>query len=353
MKKLALTFFLFSVLAVSWGNPIVSKAWISEILVDSAGNWTIEIGFNEYSYSEIDSIRLVTSSGSSIISYYEVIYNGNYDPFDSLAIITLANLAVPVPINPDGDFVRLVSYIWGYEELDEVAFGDYAGSYLDCIQTGESVSCNDLMDFCIDSSPTIGEGNSEGGGRTGNFSGMILDPSGYPITNGFIYIVNNAVITLYPDSLGFFDQDILSRRYTFDTIQHYLPPWPYNVYTYVVEPVDFCLRPDLAQYQDIIATSLVMGVEDNKTKDENAVTIAPNPFFDKVIFYFNLKTTHSLDEISISIFSIDGRKIDRIFLEPGQIRYEWNPGGSVSPGTLIYRLEKNNSVIKTGKFVRL
>jgi hypothetical protein len=140
------------------------RAYVSEILADSLGNWTIEMGFYPDENLMVDSVRLVTSSGSSMIIYYEVLFPGGNDPFDSLALITSANLAIPVAINPQGDFVRLVSYVWGEEQIDEITFGNYPGSYLDCIQFGESVTCINWMDFAIDTSPSIGFGNSEGGG---------------------------------------------------------------------------------------------------------------------------------------------------------------------------------------------
>jgi hypothetical protein len=182
---------------------------------------------------------------------------------------------------------------------------------------------------------------------------VILDPSGNPITGGFVNIVGNAYLTLYPDEQGYFSNNVHSRRFTFDTIKHYNPPWPYNVDTYTCEPVDFCLRPDSSFSQDIICTSLVMGIDDKESSVENVVTVAPNPFSDKVTFYFNLKNYPSPRDLEFSIYTLDGKEIYQVYLQPDQKRIDWNPSGNISPGTLIYKLENRNSIVKTGKFVKL
>lgn len=334
------------------GNVISPRAWISEVFVDSTGEWSIEIGFFEWDILEIDSLMLETSSGSSIITYYSFIPGGGFVGFDSLAVITNNNLETALTINNESDFVKLSSHTYnGWEAYDYVAFGDYPGSFLDCINEGESVIGVGYQAFSIDSSPTIGEGENEDG-YLGYFSGIVYDLSGNPVTEGFISFIGNAGLQIYPDTTGFFYEDIFARRYTYDTIRQYVPPSPYTKYYYTIEPVDFCLRPDSSYYQDIITTSLVIGVDDKENYGENTVTIAPNPFSDKIVFFFNLKNNDYAD-IGFSIYSLDGRRIHHIFLSPDQKRYEWYPQNSISSGTYIYRLEKDNSVIKSGKFICL
>jgi hypothetical protein len=350
MKKLLFTILIVMLVSGVRANLATPQAFISEIFVDSTGNWTIEMGFYGWDAGDIDSIWLVTSSGGSLITYYSVIA-ADTGSYDSLSVITNANLANPVSINPEGDFVKLISYAWGDDPYDKVAFGDYPGSYLDCIRNGESVISISPQDFCIDSSPTIGLGNDSEGYR-GYFSGTIYDLTGNPVTTGFISIVGNAYLALYPDDQGNFNAYIPSRRFTFDTIEHYMPPWPWTVKTYTVEPVDFCIRPDSSHYQDIITTSLVIGVDEQDQQNENIVTVAPNPFSDKVVFYFNLKDNDT-GGMDFFIYSLDGREMQHIGLSPDQMKFEWAPSGNISSGTYIYRLKNNNDIIKTGKFVRL
>lgn len=348
MKKIIFVLFLSISAIYSSGNIAAPQAYISEILVDSTGNWTIEMGFFEWDYSEIDSIRLVTSSGSSLLTYYTFIPSGG-GLFDSLSVITIANLANPVSINPGGDFVKLISYAYGDEPFDKVAFGNYPGSFLDCIRDGESV-INVMGQYCMDISPTIGSGNDTTGAM-GNFSGVAYNLLGNPFTEGLIFIQGIPGITIHLNPDGSFLERIYSRRYNFDTILYYHPPEPMDYYT--TELVDFCLRPDSSHYHNIITTSLVIGIEEKDEDDENAVVISPNPFSDKVVFYFNLKNEFSSGELNLSIYDLNGREVHQVSLFGDQKRYEWVLASSISSGTYIYRLEKEKQLIKTGKLVRL
>jgi len=247
--------------------------------------------------------------------------------------------------------VRLVSYIFGIEAMDEIKFGNYPGSFLNCMHPGESVFCVGWGDFAIDNSPTIGISNEFNyDGFLGGFYGRIMDLNGNPIDTGFVTTNGLYCIVISPDSQGNFSELVLSRQHTFDTIYHYIPPWPYNKQIYTVEPVDFCVPPDSSHYQDIITTSLVIGVEETEKPDENLVTIAPNPFSEKVDFYFN---TNNKEAMRFSIFSLDGKRILQTQLNEDQRIYEWRPSAEIPSGTYIYRLEKSHHVLKTGKFLRL
>jgi hypothetical protein len=107
--KYLTTVVLFSLITIfAQGNAAPLRAFISEILASESGTWTIEMGFYAYHLVYIDSIRLETSSGSSIILYFPVIPGGGLPGFDSLALITQNNLASPVSIDPYGDIVKLI-----------------------------------------------------------------------------------------------------------------------------------------------------------------------------------------------------------------------------------------------------
>jgi hypothetical protein len=360
MKK-SITLLLFMVLIfLTRGNVIAPRAYISEIQVVSSDNWTIELGFYEWDLMHnIDSIRLVTSAGSSLITSFNLIPGGGYGYFDSLAVIDNYNLASPLEINPQGDLVKLISYLnpsWN-NSVDSVAFGNYPGSMLNCILEGESVifamynvESGGTWGFAIDSSPTIGMINDTAGAM-GNFSGVVYDLEGEPFYGGQFHL---PFITksIHINADGSFFERVLSHRIFLDTITLRFPPSPFTYETYAIETVDHCLRPDSSFYQDIITTSLVIGVTETEKDDKSMVTIAPNPFVDKIVFYFNQKNTVPSDEISFFIYSLDGREIKRISLLPDQKRFEWAPGGTVPSGTYIYHLEKNNGVLKTGKFVK-
>jgi len=145
MKKIWL-FVILSLFALNtFANLYIPRAHISELYIDNLGNWTLEIGFYELDYlmggDFVDSIFIETSSGrAKIISYS--LFAGEGDGFDSLAVITIANLSAPLSINPDGDFVKIRSYgIYMSDDLAEsFSFGDYPWSMLSCIHHGESIT---------------------------------------------------------------------------------------------------------------------------------------------------------------------------------------------------------------------
>jgi hypothetical protein len=332
-------------------NILVPKAYISEIHVDSSGIWTIEIGLFTIDIPEIDSVRLVTSTGSSIISELNISF-GVGNTFDALAVITVANLANPVEINSSGDFVRLTSYVWGYEYWDEIAFGNYPGSYLTCLNPSESVTVTNTMQFCITSVPTIGE-ECQPYHCVGDYSGIILDPSGNPLTNGYIHVELNfySYLNLYPDEQGHFSKEMLARTYKFDTIIHHYPPYTEST-IYQVEHTDFCLYPDSSYYQNIVATDIINGYSDIESTKQFIITVAPNPFSDHVVFYFNMNNNDD-QNLHFSIYSLEGKMITQFPVSPGQKGLDWRPSGDVTRGTYIYRLENGIEILKTGKFIKL
>ena len=149
-----------------------------------------------------------------------------------------------------------------------------------------------------------------------------------------------------------FSERVFSRRYTFDTITIYFPPWPYTHQTFVIAPVDFCLEPDTLHSQDIITKSLVTAVDGHDPDDENAVVVSPNPFTHKVTFFFNLRNPDPADQLSLSIFNLDGRQLKMINLTFNQKKYEWIPNEFIPPGILLFHLKKNGRTISSGKLLK-
>ena len=355
MKKLLILFFLAAFASTcSLGNIATPQAYISEIYFDSTGNWTIELGFPWF-LDDIDSMRLVTFSGSSVISSYSLIETGDDDTFMFLALITDTNIAFPITISPEADYVKIISYAWDEQPYDSVAFGSYPGSLIDCVGEEESVitliyynNGAGIWEFCIDGSPTIGAENDTTGAM-GTFAGIAYDPEGNPFTEGKIYMpeMGNLCLTIQPD--GSFSGRVPSRRYIFDTVAMITS---YRALKYfVVEPFEFCIQPDSSFFHEIITIYLITDIEEHLEGESSMVTVAPNPFSDKVTFYFDGITSKEITWFSI--YSMDGKQLERVQLEKDQQQFDWNPTGDVPSGTYIYRLESARATLKTGKFVRL
>lgn len=349
---------LAALISSAEANVIPPKAYISEIFFNSSGNWTIELGFLNYSTADIDSIIIETSAGSSKVNFYTLIQGGGYPNFDSLAVISDINLNTPLMIDPLNDYIKVISYILGFSFTDYVALGNYPGSFVDCRQSGESISYlvyltgTDLRrSFCVDKSPSIGSGNDTTGALS-NYAGYVYDLPGNVFTQGFFALPPGLGITININPDGSFVDRVFARRYTFDTIRIYFPPWLYIFQTFTVEHVDFCLKPDTLQIQNIITTSLVTAV-DKHEPENNVVVISPNPFTNKVSFYFNLDNQNPAEDMSLSIYNQDGRRLKQIKLTTQENKIEWIPDEFIPSGALIYHLMKNGQVIKSGKLLKL
>lgn len=361
MKKYLLLLLLIAAGLTGKANPIVPQANISEIYVDSTGNWIIEFGFASGVLEYIDSIRIETTSGSALVISFSVFACDNPNGvFDSLALITNSNLDNSLSIDPLNDFVRVTSYNGDYPVVDYVAIGNATDSYLDCLHDGESIVFNmcgihnhATSSFSIDKSPTIGDCNDTTGAM-GTFTGQIIDLDGNPFAAGYFFILyhpNYVTVHINPDSI--FSERIYARRYTLDTITMYFPPQPYTKVIYAIEPIDFCLRPDSIVYQDIVTTSLVTGITEEEADFENAVTTAPNPFTDKVVFYFNFENFQANDQIILLIHDQSGKLIERKQLSIHDTRLDWMPDLHTSSGIFIFQLLKNNQRVKSGKLFKL
>lgn len=353
MKKIIfILFFCFSLFGVS-ANLAPPQALISELYFDS-GNWILELGFIEY-YDGVDSIKIETTAGISKIDHFTLFEgSGNY-PF--MTLIADSNLVNPLIFDTEGDFIKVISYAWGETLFDSLTFGNYPGSFLNCLLPGESYNyvtyyqgSGEVGGFCIDSSPTVGAYNDTLGVMC-QFSGVIYDTIGYPFTGGYFPLPGVGNLKVYVNPDGSFSQRVLSRRYAFSTVHLYIPPWPYQQYWYNCEPVNFCIRPDSTHNQDIITINLITGVEEQPL-NVNFVTVAPNPFSDHVVFYFNMNNNDD-QNYHFSIYSLEGKMITQFPVSPGQNRFEWKPSVAITRGTYIYMLEQRHSIIKTGKFVKL
>ena len=161
----------------------------------------------------------------------------------------------------------------------------------------------------------------------------------------------NIDISIQPD--GSFLERVFSRRYTFDTISIYFPPWPYTVQTYKVEHVDFCVRPDTIHTQDILTTSLVTAVDKHELDQKSLVVVSPNPFTEKVTFFFNMGNSNPSDEISLAIYGQDGRQLKQIKLTAFQNKSEWIPDEFIPTSVLVIHLKKNGQTGKMGKLLKL
>lgn len=330
----------------SLGNGGPPSVFINELKFDSVGNWIIEFKF--YFPEYIDSIRISSSTGTTIITNWTLL------PQD-LAVITESDLDEPVVIIPGGDRIITMSYSNGFYNPDSIIFGDYPGSWLDCLEEGESyayvyqlppdyASC-----FAIDNAPSIGLLNNSIGALT-TFSGMVYDPEGEVMTEGdFGFVMNSLKIYIQPD--GSFSELIPARRYTCEQIT-VRSPYPYYLTDYTIVRIDTCMRPDSSYQIDFVTTGYV-NYQEYDRKFEKSLIVSPNPFSSRINFYWDDQFFASESSIHLIISDQQGKEIFKTLLSPGLMRYSWTTDSQLPSGLYLYNLKSNDRVLASGKIIKI
>ena len=359
MKKYILLFMiLLSISVKSSGNIAPPQAYLQEIFIDNLGNWQIEISFQQF-YNNVDSIKIETSSGLSLISNYNIIYGCSWNFLsDSIAIITNVNLSSPLSINIAGDFVRLYSYSPYNVVVDSVSIGNYPGSYIYSIQPFQSISYiiyNEGMgvtkSYCLDNSPTIGTCNDTAG-VLGTISGIIYRPDGTVFTEGFFQLGNvpNLIANIHLD--GTFSERVFARAYPMQTVTIWFPGISnYTDTTYSIIPINPWLEPD-SSVSVVIHTIAVITSNNEKQHPAGEIVVYPNPFLTDVSFYLDFKSSATGSPVTIKIYDLKGILV-YLLHEKQESKMTWSPGKNISPGIYTYMIEKDSRIIQSGKIVKI
>jgi len=348
MKKLLSISWLCVLSSIlTFGNIAPPSANINEVTFDSLGDWTIEM--TSYDLYGIDSMILISSSGSSIITHFTVIDWGGPGLETDAAVIGDTNLLNPVYIDPEGDYIKLISYSWQVR-TDSISFGNYPGSIMDCVNGGESyafIVAEDEFSFSIDKTPTLGIENDTSGAMA-SFSGMIYDPEGEPLQGGSFALSYVLSINVNPD--GSFYKRVFARRYNTAEITYYSADKREKIY-YTIEPLNFCVPPDSTHHEDIITTGFVNITE--KEKDyTHGLIVAPNPFNSRLLFYIDYNVVPDDKPLVIQISEQSGQILHTIYLKSGQKRIQWTPASDLAPGIYFYTLQTEKRIYTTGKVIK-
>ncbi len=362
MKRLALVLLIAFFTQAASANIAPPMAQIHEITFDSLNNWTIELGFY-YITEDMGWLTISSSSGSSTITNYTLIVGNPYEPGDSIAVITNANLNGPLTIDPANDLITISTHVWGNTYNDYLAIGSHQESIVQCMNPGESIALNRITlndrncrSYCIDKSPTIGY-NNDTIEAMGSFSGNIIGLDGNPTSGVYIevpHLVGDPIgyQRIMINSDGGFNERLFARNYDIDTIIIVGVGLSYAYY--VIEPISFCLRPMETIDQNVILTE-ILAVSEPEAKDKKRVVASPNPFNNEVSFYFDFtaQQLQSNTKLTLTIFSLKGELIDAIEVPASQNKIIWHANDKTPSGILFYHFSANNKVIANGKLVKI
>ncbi len=355
MKKLIFVLLISLFTFNAKGNIAEYRPFIYEFHLDEEGFWHLELGYLWWNYPGGWLYEMLLESSSHSFCFYEGmgVSFGYCDYFDYMERFSQSSFNLPEFFNPAGDFIRFTSYSTSGEFETIITFGNYPNADYPCFGVGQSLIEPDVWipGYHISNSPSIGFCNDYNN-IYGYFSGLVLDPEGYPFTNGsFLLEGFYQHIQLNPD--GSFWHTVISGSYSFDEISVYSSSNPNSPLVYAIEPFTLCLCNDSTFHRIIKTTELLTSINQPVDHFEKSVTVSPNPFTDAVTFYFNFENIAPDDELNLHIFGSGGALIEKTRLSYRQTGYVWRPSQAVKPGMLTYHLTRNNEVIKSGKLVKL
>jgi predicted nuclease of predicted toxin-antitoxin system len=343
MKKIILIILTLAPFILK-ANPVWEGASISEIYFDESGNWTLEIdNYNMGSVEWLDSLKLETNSGIATIT--------NFDTTDYI-VINNSNLSDSISINKNSDFITLYSYSAAQYKVDTIAIGSLPNSYLEDIENGQSIArLWGYGPFYKDNSPTIGAKNDLEGTK-GKIYGYFYDTNGEKIKNKYFFINEGYCTTILQeqgydgnitiDNNGFYVAEITSRSYSINKREIYESSSNYDTLSF--QEVNFELNENDSIRVDFKQLSTNI---DKLNKDNILLTNYPNPASGYTYFIFDSKYhKHSHFNILISLYSINGEKIDSFYPNSSKHRYDCS---HLNQGTYVYTLSFKGKILTSSK----
>ncbi|MCF8373472.1 MAG: T9SS type A sorting domain-containing protein [Bacteroidales bacterium] len=357
MKKLLNLCFAMLIASTMSANVIMPQAYLSELYFDSTGNWVIELGFHTWDLEMLDSIQIESSAGLATVSFYNLVSCGNTSLFDSIAVITTANMDISLLINMNGDSITLHSYCDGTPFPNSVGFSfNLDNSLIPVLLPGQSIAYvvfDGFQSFALDQSPTIGICNDTTG-TIGILKGKVFI-DGNLANGGYVRWYgtweNQLETTIDPD--GIYTDRALSRRYESPYIDYSITPFylPYPSENANTEgPFVYVITPGETTEKDLYFT--LENIEENIIREpDNSIFSYPNPFSSEISFYVDMPS-HSSDIASLEIYNLQGQKVADFIIQNKVEKIIWKPESNLPGGTYVYQLSNEDEIIQTGKIVK-
>lgn len=309
------------------------------------------MGFNGptrlFMHSYFDSIYVVTSSGMAKLRLDYV------KDSTSLLVVTSDSLTMPLSVNPEGDCIKIYSYLPGFTSghfyvVDSLAFGNSAGSSFDSIPAGYSI-CRINGIFCLDKYPSIGSANDTSG-CCATLTGFLFDKDRKKIIGGTFAL--NYPITFNAD--GTYSTRILARKYALSYVVQVTNAGDYWI---GADALDINAYPDSVINADIHLAD-PLGINETTVPSTPRLYIInyPNPFNPSTNFYVRIPADLRRKQGEIEIYNSIGQKIYVIPISSAS-SYRWDgidiTGRRVSSGVYYYRLVLDNQARKTGSMILL
>ena len=341
MKKIIPKIMLLFILLLTarvYSNPI-AVYYLNEIKVDSGG-FFIELCTN----------FMTSLDGWYLTSLSDTAYFKQGLALDSMFIlITQDSLKDPFSINPAGDIIGLFNPDYQY---DRVGFGPGENGSVAAPLPGQSINLyNDvgiegqIVYYYLDNSPTPGSAN-DSLGAMGFLQGTVVDSlekpvCGLEIMYDYKEIPPDSIsyFTVKTDSSGYFILKNMAKRQVLLTKKgNYFSDFLFETQIYPEDTVTVKIY-----YNNL--TNIKPQTEGIVNRGYDLKQNYPNPFNGSTVFSYRLPFA---DFVKISVFNVSGELVNVLhtgYQTAGLHKISWRPGGAVSSGLYLYRLQTSELVL--------
>lgn len=312
------------------------------------GDWYLEMINVGMDWPTLEDCFIECNAG---ISYF----NSISFPNNTYTVVTIADLVVPLELNPAYDEIILE---WAEPGLGPSCWLYYGGGHYSMAPLeGESLVRKPFVDpfyplvgylYCRDNSPTMGETNDDEG-CYGTFSGTVVNEQGLPLAGAVIeYFPTDGEYQIITNLDGEFSKELYTVRYDIQV--------KFEEITYIDTVI--CVAPDSTTIQNFVipitqawpSLSILANAE---------ISNFPNPFNPSTTIQFSIPLP--LDEINIEIFNSKGQKVKTVTcpdVTPNKLaEVTWNgrnsAGTPVASGVYYARLIGDGLLLKECKMLLL
>jgi type IX secretion system substrate protein len=336
-KILTIIFTLFTLI---FANPIDDSPTIFELQIIEPDNWIMEINGFDFMFENIDSIVIESLDGKSRIRECDTINTER----GLLWILTQEDLILPLNMSAERDLIKLHMYFdngRGYTK--QVKIGNYPGSYLHNILPAQSIVLNMYVPtYYKSNSPSFGEYEIKD--ASAKIYGYFYNEDGTTIDDRFFRIYPGNFLTPcseYIDSSGFYSANLGSKYYSYDQFYIWNPNlggdyWNFELNEFDLEPGD-SVQIDFYASQ----TGIIPVIENTTIKFNNY----PHPASNYTWFFID-NTEIEASAMRVSVYALNGRKVDSFIPSAKQFRYDC---AHLPQGSYVMSLQHGNDVLATKK----
>ncbi|MFA5417571.1 MAG: T9SS type A sorting domain-containing protein [Bacteroidales bacterium] len=320
-------------------NPIVLPTVdICELSFDETGHWVVELWYdyiNEQDYP-IDSIFLISRTDTVKLPDY------TFEGENGFIVLWQDSLNSEFNINPSGDSITVLSYMYSYEYYDVLVFGESSGAVISSPRLGQSL-CRYIGDYVKDKSPTIGEPNDTTG-MCGTVKGTVYDLNNEPVANLPFVLEYSLGYQCETDEYGIFTTRVLSKP---NTLNHFSYTVDNHLRFMPIEDIAYVMEPDSIVFRDIHMLDSLLTDVDQQSATSFPVKLYPNPLTQHDRLNYEIDLPVKTANCRIEIYTVSGQMVvsQEITQSNGQI----DLSGAV--GILLVNFRMENQLLSTNRIV--